>query len=359
MPHAPERTVLITGVAGYWGGRLATRLLAQPHLRILGIDRRAPERLLPGLDFIKADVRNPLLVELLRAEQVETVVHLAWRERQWRKEEDFESNVIGAMQLIGACADAGVRQVVLKSTMAVYGAAPENPLYMPEDSPLAARSHYGYVRDALEVEKFVQEFAAEYPEVRLAVLRLPNVIGPDVDAPFTRLLRLPAIPELLGFDPLLQVIDADDAVAALAQAVWAQAGGVFNVAASGVLSLCQLAGMLGRPLLPVLHLCVTWGWPLLTSLPAGRKALAWFPIEPDYLRYPWTGDARRMREILGFEPQHSARQAVERYVQALRIRPFQDPAELRRFADDRLDDVITSRRGVRQAQGDFAATGPG
>ncbi len=123
----------------------------------------------------------------------------------------------------------------------------ENPLYLPEGTPLAARSTNASIRDALEVERFIANFAAEYSELRLAVLRLAHVIGVDVDSPLTRLLRQPVLPDLLGFDPLLQVIDADDAVAALVHAARHPISGPVNIAADGVVSFCQLAGRLGRP----------------------------------------------------------------------------------------------------------------
>ena len=205
------RTVVVTGVSGYWGRRVARQLLAEPDLRVLGIDVRPPEQAERGLDFIKADIRNPLLADLLRVESVDTVVHLAWRERQWRREEDFESNVLGSMQLIGAAVDAGVRQIVLRSTMAVYGASAENAIALPEDSPLRASSRYATVRDALDLEVSLKEFVADYPELRLALLRFPSIVGPDVDTPLTRWMQRPVLPELLGFDPMLQVIDIDDA----------------------------------------------------------------------------------------------------------------------------------------------------
>lgn len=342
------QTVVITGVSGYWGRRVAQQLLAAPDVRALGVDVRPPDPLPDGLDFVKADIRNPLLVELLRAEQVETVVHLAWRERQWRREEDFESNVLGSMQLLGACVDAGVRQVVWRSTTAVYGAQPENPHYLPEDTGRAARAAHAYVQDALEVERFIAGFAAQYPEVRFAVLRLANVIGPDVDSPFTRLLRLPVWPDLLGFDPLLQVIDADDAVAALAHAARSPVNGPVNVAADGVVSLCQLAGKLGRPTLPILHLLVYWGWPLLASLPAGRDLLSWFPLEPDYLRYPWIGDLARMHADLGFAPQWSATEAVQRYAEGWRVQRYQQPVAAQPYAADQLDLALARRRPAAQ-----------
>lgn len=338
------RTVLVTGVSGYWGRRVAKVLLAEPDVRVLGIDVRPPEWIEVGLDFVKADVRNPLLCDLMRVERVDTVIHLAWRERQWRREEDFESNVLGSLQLIGAAVDAGVRQVVLKSTMAVYGASPDNPIALPEEAPLRAQSRYGYVRDPLEMEMALGEFRAEYPELDLAVLRFANILGPDVDSPLTRWLRRPALPELLGFDPMLQVIDADDVVGALVHAVRVGASGSTNVAADGAVSLCQIAGLFGKPVLPILHLLAYWGSSILASVPMGRKTLAWLPFDPDYLRYPWTGSLARMRSELGFEPQLDARQAVERTVQAWRVQPFMNSAESQRFASDRLDDSLAQRR---------------
>jgi len=342
------QTIVITGVSGYWGRRVAQQLLAMPDVRVLGVDRRVPALPLDGLDFVKADIRNPLLVELLRAEQVDTLVHLAWRERQWRTEEDFESNVLGAMHLLGACVDAGVRHVVWRSTTAVYGAQPQNPFYLPETTPLAARPASAAIRDALEVERFIAGFAADYPELNVAVLRLANVIGLNVDSPFTRLLRLPVLPDLLGFDPLLQVIDADDAVAALVHAALNPVTGPVNVAADGVVSFCQLAGKLGRPTLPIVHLLVYWGWPLLAGLPAGRDLLRWFPLEPDYLRFPWVGDLTRMHNELRFAPQWSATQAVQRYVEGLRVQRYQPPAEAQPYAADQLELALAQRAKATQ-----------
>lgn len=341
----PPRTILVTGVSGQWGRRVARRLLSQPGVRVLGLDRRPPEEPEAGLDFIKADTRNPLLTELLRVEQVDCVVHLAFRERQQRTEDNFESNVLGTMQLVGACADAGVRQIVIKSTTAVYGALPDNPMYLPETWPRKARSGYAWVRDALEIERFVEEFGAEYPELRIAVLRFANIVDPDAVTPFTRLLSLPVIPTLLGFDPLLQVIDGEDVVGALVHAALTGFHGPVNVAAKGVVPLCQVAGIVGRPELPLCHLGVYWGQDLAAALHVGGRLLAWFPIEPDYLRFPWTADVARMTQELGFAPAHNAKAALQRYVAARRTRPFRRSAEMERFAGDRLEWVIRERQG--------------
>lgn len=357
MSAFSSRTLLITGVSGQWGRLLAQRLLAEPSVRLLGIDRRPPDPPLEGLDFIKADVRNPLLPELLAAEGVETVVHLATVERQWRREADVESNVLGTMQLVGACAEAGVARVVLRSTTALYGARPDNPMYMPEDWPLKATPTYGYLRDALEIEQWLQEFRQEYPEMHVTVVRFAHVLGPTLVTPLGRLLSRPVVPCLLGFDPLLQVISDEDAVEALARAALSYLDGPLNAAAPGVVSLVQAASIAARPLLPVLH------WPFLRSLSlvastrAGRRALAWFPLEPAYLRFACTADISRMENVLSWRPQHSAAQTVERFAAAQRIARYRQSPEAQRYADDRLDEVLRQRRQRGRATVDIPVMG--
>lgn len=326
MKHG-KRNILVTGVSGRWGGLVARRLLAESGVQVLGIDRRTPKHSMAGLDFVQADVRNPLLGELMAAEGVDAVVHLAFRECQWRREEDFNSNVLGTMQLVGSCAEAGVRHIVLKSTMAVYGALPSHPLYLPEDWPLSHQGIYAYVRDAVEIEEFVHEFSVEYPEMAIAILRFAHVLGAETNSPLARLLNLPAAPVLLGFDPLLQVVDALDAVEALAMAALRDVYGPINVAAQCALPLTAITGMAGRPPLPIMHWWAYWGCALAASVPAARRALSWLPVEPNHLRYACTGELQRMVSDLELTPRYTARATVERYAEFMRSRRFQTRAD--------------------------------
>jgi UDP-glucose 4-epimerase len=340
-----KRHILVSGVSGRWGGLVARRLLAEPGVLVLGIDRRIPEHPLAGLDFVKADVRNPLLAELMAAEGVDAAVHLAFRQRQWPQEEDFDSNVLGTMQLIGSCAEAGVRHIVLRSTMAVYGALPGHPMYLPEDWPPSPRTTYAYLKDAAEIEASVGEFVAEYPAMSIAILRLAHVLGPEVSTPLTRLLDLPAAPILLGFDPLMQVIDAVDAVEALALAALGEVRGPINVAAKGVLPLTAITGIAGRLPLPIPHWWAYGACAAAASVPALRSLLPALPIEPDHLRYACTGSLQRMAADLRLAPQHTARQAVERHAGFLRSRPFRAGADSHRFAANGLGEELRRRQG--------------
>src|SRR5213593_2698413 len=124
--------VLITGVSRHLAGRLAQRLEQDPDVEhIVGVDLEEPELDLERTDFVRADIKNPLILKILEASEVDTVVHLsiiATPTRVGGRSAMKEINVIGSMQLFAACQKApAVKKLVMKSTTAVYGASPQDP----------------------------------------------------------------------------------------------------------------------------------------------------------------------------------------------------------------------------------------
>jgi UDP-glucose 4-epimerase len=135
-------TVLVTGVSRFVGGQLAARLAADPRIdRVLAVDEVPPRRdLLRRMgraEFVRADLRNPLIVKIISTAKVDTVVHTAMTTDprdsggpgtglRSRCSTTKEMNVIGTMQLLAACQKSvRVTRLVVKSTGAVYGRAPE------------------------------------------------------------------------------------------------------------------------------------------------------------------------------------------------------------------------------------------
>ena len=104
-----SKVILITGVADYWGSRLAARLLAEPDLRVMGLDDEPPKRVPEGLDFVQADVRNRLLTDLLQAERVDSVCHLKFLHSIRPSRSAFEVNVMGQSGLFDRGAHAASR----------------------------------------------------------------------------------------------------------------------------------------------------------------------------------------------------------------------------------------------------------
>ena len=349
MPR--RKVILVTGVANYWGAHLASRLLAEndaelsPGWHIIGLDINRPDPEIPGLDFIQADIRNPLLVELLQEEQVDSLCHLAFIDSVHPTESTFDINVVGTMKVLGACAQAGVRKVVLKSSTAVYGAHPDNPAFLTEEHSLRGSRKYGYTRDLVEVETFFNGFRRQVPDMLLTLLRFASIIGTEVDTPLSRFLREPFSPVLLGFDPMLQVIHESDVLAALFHALMNDVPGVFNIAAEGVLALSKMMALAGKMPLPLMHPLAYFGADLLDGkgLDKGR----YLPIELDYLRYPWVGDLSKMRAEFGFTPIYTAEEALREFAGQQRMQRFMPGSGSLAYDEQRLRDTMERRRRMR------------
>src|SRR5436190_23104553 len=69
--------ILITGVSRHLGSRLARRLEAEPTVEaVVGVDLEEPELDLERTEFVRADIRNPLIAKVIEAADVDTIVHL-------------------------------------------------------------------------------------------------------------------------------------------------------------------------------------------------------------------------------------------------------------------------------------------
>lgn len=331
-----ERVVLITGAAGYWGERLARRLLAEPTYHVIGLDQERPDTPPPHLDFIQASLHDPLLPDLLSLEKVDTVLHLAPQEIETGYQAAYEHNVMGTTKLFKACATAGVQHIVVKSSTSVYGSHADNAAHLTETHPLRGRgSGNGHL---LEIEFFCNGFRRQQPQLGITVLRFAPILGPTADTPLTRYLGERAAPTLLGFNPMMQLIHEEDVVEALAQAVAVRPDGVVNVAAEPpmpLMRLLALAGVLPLPLPPML---------------AGRL-LRRLGLESDFLRYRCTVDTGRMGSELDFSPSYSAEETVH----AFRERPRSASGPASQFMNYKapmpLHMIIEARRRARATEG--------
>ena len=303
--------VLITGIAGHLAGELARRLEADPEVEYLvGVDLDEPRADLTRLEFVRTDIRNPLIVKVIQTTEVDTVVHLsllATPQGVGGRSNMKEINVIGAMQLFAACqrADA-LRRIVMKSTTAVYGSGPKDPAVFTENMTARSEAPHGYAKDAIEVEAYARSFARRREDVDLTILRFANLIGPGVASTLTRYFSLPVIPTALGYDPRLQMIHEEDAVEALYRTVRGSHPGTFNVAADGVVLLSQALRLLGRPSLPL-------ALPIAAPVASLLRRLGLVDFSTEQLRlliYGRVADNSRIASEMDFRPARTTREAL-------------------------------------------------
>ena len=312
------RTVLVTGVSRDLGRGFARSLAADPTVdRVFGVDVTPPRGDLGDVTFVRADIRNPVIAKVIAREDVDTVVHMsviATPGASGARGTMKEFNVIGTMQLLAACQKAeSVRQLVVKSTTTVYGASSRDPAMFTEDMQPRRPASSGYAKDVAEVEGYVRGFVRRRPDVKVALLRCANVIGPHVHSPLTSYFRLPVIPTVLGFDPRLQFLHEADLHRVLTHAVREGTHGTFNVAGDGVIVLSQALRRLQRPGVPLPGFAVGR---LGAALHSARMA----DLPPELLAFLTFGrgvDTTRMRTVLGFEPDYTTAEAFAEFAATL------------------------------------------
>ncbi|MGW1835655.1 NAD-dependent epimerase/dehydratase family protein [Streptomyces sp. NPDC002067] len=342
------KVVLVTGVARQLAGRFVRRVLRDPSVeRVIGVDAVAPAHPLGGAEFLKADIRHPAIARVLAETGVDTVVHMDVNSTppggRGGRTAVKETNVIGTMQLLGACQKAPrVQRLVVKSSTGVYGSAPRDPAVFGEDTPPKSLPSGGFAKDVVEVEGYVRGFARRRPDVAVCVLRFANVLGPCADSPLAEYFSLPVLPTVLGYDPRLQFVHEDDALAALLIAAFEPRrgtlnSGTFNIAGDGVLLLSQTARRLGRPTLPLLLPTVTWAG-------AALRAVGVTDFSPEQIRLLTHGRVVRttqMRETLGFEPEYTTARTFAEFARS-RGPGLLPPRTLARTVD-RLADALSAR----------------
>jgi UDP-glucose 4-epimerase len=313
------KVVLVTGVSRYLGGLYARRLSTELSVeRILGVDVVPPKHSIGRAEFVRADIRNPMIGRIMAQAQVDTVVHMnviATPKDTGGRVTQKEINVIGTMQLLAACQKSDtVTRLVVKSSAAVYGSSPRDPAVFSENMNPKSMPRAGFGKDSVEVEGYVRGFSRRRPDVEITMLRLANVIGPSIRTAITDYFALPLIPVPLGYDARFQFLHEDDATAALILATTGPSVGIVNVAGEGFLTVLQCAAISRRPILPV---------PLSTAGLIGnivkRSGLADFSSDQlTFLAFGRGLDTTRMHTVLGFEPQYSTRAAFEDFASHLR-----------------------------------------
>lgn len=328
------RRVLVTGLASFWGGRLAQALENDPSVElIVGLDTTDPTVKLERTEFVRADQGYSILSRIVRATQVDTVLHtfLVVDSTRMSGRALHEINVIGTMNLLAAAGapESSVRHVVVKSSTLVYGASHRDPTWFREEMPRTASAHTRVERSLLEVESYLRDFAEDSPHVTVAVLRFANVLGTDIVTPISKALSMPLVPSIFGFDPLLQFVEEDDVIRALEFAMRCSLAGFYNVAGDGRLPWSEVASMVGKPLAPLPPVFTG-----LAALPLTRLRILELPDEViALLRYGRGADNRRLKQA-GFDYRYTTVGAVDSFRKGHRLRRVVGPRPEYRYERD-------------------------
>ena len=258
--------VVVLGASGNAGTALLRALEAEPRVEeVVAVARRPPGRGTPpktiwrSLDIV-ADPLEPVLAG------ADAVVHLAWLIQPSRDREQTRAvNVGGSRRVMAAVAAAGVPALVYASSVGAYSPGPKDRL-VDETWPTGGVPSSFYSRDKAEVERLLDGFEREHPDVRVVRLRPGLIFQRGAASEIRRLFAGPFLPSPLvapngsRSSPAIarlrfQAVHADDVADAYRRAIVGDARGAFNVAAEPVLDGEALGRLLDARPVPVPRPC--------------------------------------------------------------------------------------------------------
>lgn len=297
-----NRSVVVTGGAGFIGSHLVERLVAErAHVTVVdNFQAGTPENVASVSDkiqLVKGDIRNTESLNVLA--DADIVFHLAANASVPLSVEnpryDFETNALGTFNVLEASLHTGVKKIVYASSAAVYG----EPEYTPidEDHPLQPISPYGVSK--LAGEKAGVIFKDMYG-LNFSAVRIFNTYGPRqpryVMYDFIKKLKkTPQLLEVLGTgDQVRDYCYVSDMVEAF-MVVAEKGDSIYNVAGGTSTSIKELAELMVAELSPRAHIYYTgksWKGDITTL----------------------TADITKLKK-LGFEPKVLLREGVQKLIQ--------------------------------------------
>lgn len=248
------RRCLVTGGAGFIGGHIVEALVALGDEVVVldnlssgdlsNIEAFVPHR----VTFVKGDIADhKTLSHCLQG--VDVVFHLAARisvpESLLKPIDYLKTNVEGTLNLLFAAKTAGVKQVVISSTAAIYG---DNPV-VPKLETMLPEPKSPYAVGKLDAEYYGQIYA-ERGGMQVACLRYFNVFGPRQNPNSAYAAAVPIfITKAMANEPLTIYGDGEQTrdfiyvkdVAAANLLAAEGASGVYNVAYSGATTINDIA----------------------------------------------------------------------------------------------------------------------
>ncbi len=308
--------IVVVGASGNVGTSVLRALSADPGVdSVLGVARRRPGASFAKTEWAIADVTRDGLEQLFAG--ADAVIHLAWLIQPARDEATLRAtNVEGSARVFEAVAAARVPRLVYASSVGAYSPGPKDRR-VDESWPANGVETLFYSRHKAEVERILDRFEREQPDVAVVRLRPGLIFKRQAATGIRRLFAGPFLPgallrkELIPIVPdtprlRFQAIHSHDVGEAYRLAAVGTSRGAFNIAAEPILDPPELGRLLeARPVrvrARALQLAAEATFRArLQPAPRGWVDLA--------LAVPLM-DTTRAREELGFTPIHSSGEAL-------------------------------------------------
>ncbi|MCD6586429.1 MAG: NAD-dependent epimerase/dehydratase family protein [Desulfobacteraceae bacterium] len=309
--------ILVTGAAGYIGGRLVEHLCEQEWVSaVVGTDINEPAFKHPKYKFEIRDIRHSM-DDIFEARKIDAVVHSAYVLPPIHDKGLMEDiNKGGTRNVLEASVKAGVKQILYTSSTTAYGFYADNDEPLTEESPLRGNDDLIYAKNKKEIEAVMQEFISNHPEIAVTIVRPCFVVGPGFKNPVAEHLQKKLV--LMPAKTLpWQFVHEDDLINVMALLLEKKIAGAFNITGEGTMTFSEMIKMLGNIRIPI-------PWPIIYPL----NNLSWFLRLTFMTQFPspgmrmmvnpWIASSKKLHETIDYTFKYDSRSAFRDFSRSVK-----------------------------------------
>jgi UDP-glucose 4-epimerase len=294
------KSVLIIGIQGALAKITAEILIKKdPNIKIHGVDSRTIDQLPSRNQLTHQQVKytRTNFEKIFREHQFDTILHLGRLGHSpsvGNSNMRIDINLVGTNTILELANKFHCKKVVILSSHHVYGALPDNSMFLKEDSPLRGSFKYAELRDVVEMDQMCTNWMWKNQNtIETVVLRPCNIIGPQIKNSITQYLKTSYAPLPIDYNPMFQFVHEFDMANIIAESAQHLKTGVYNVAGDDFVTLHEAVSIVGAAKIKIPIVMVEQLAKILTTMWKFPHYLI------DYLKYPSTLDNSELKKNLG------------------------------------------------------------
>ena len=173
-----SNNILVTGGAGYIGSHIVEQLIKDKETVIIldNLVTGYKKLINKNAKFIKADIENKSkIIKIIKDNNITSIIHLAAylnvSEAEKNKKKYYKNNIIGTKNLLEACKNSNVKNIIFSSSCSIYGNVRGS---VDENKKPNPQGYYAYTK--LKGEELIKKYS-KISNYKYAILRYFNVAG--------------------------------------------------------------------------------------------------------------------------------------------------------------------------------------
>ena len=300
MSHEPS--ILIIGIAGGLA-QITAQIITNnlPNAKITGVDMRPVSQLpkIKGVDYKRIKYSRGSFENLFRNHKFDYVFHLgrishSQKTTQQDLNRRLDLSVLGTKRILDLALSFEVKKIVVLSTFHVYGALPDNSVFLREDSPLKAVIRYPELLDVVEMDQVASNWMwKNQNQVETIILRPCNIVGRQIRNSISKYLNSNFAFMPIDYNPHFQFIHEFDMANILFKCLQDLPTGIYNVATDEHISIKKALNITKAGKIPFPMSLASF------MARAGKQLNSYIPdYLIDYLKYPCLIDNSELKKHL-------------------------------------------------------------